>query len=536
VAERRKVRLERPPGTLFSERLAQQAVDFFERHLKHTTGRFAGVPFKLLPHQEVDVREIYGRVDEEGNRIIRTAFIEIPKKNGKSEIAAGFANKQLFADGENAAEVYGAAGDRDQASIVFNVAAAMVRSSPQLRKRAKIKDSTKRIVVPGTNSFYRVLSSEVHTKHGFNTSAVIFDEVHTQPNEDLWEVLTMGSGAAREQPLTIAITTAGIPGQSPVAERLHNDADKILRGLVPCPPDFYPVIYGADREDDWTDEEVWRACNPLLAAGVMKLKAIQTGFEEARRFPSKENGFRRLHLNQWVASETRWIPLEAWDKCNQPLHLADLKHLPCYIGLDLSTRRDLTAVVCVWVDGSGNYYILPHFFTPKDALTDRKAIEANSYEQWAKQGMMTLTEGNEIDFGMIQKKIIELSKQWSVKAIAYDPQYAIQLAQNLKETHGLPVVEVRQGASYYNEPCLDFESAVMSRRVRHGGHPVLRWNVDCVMVKPNAEGLIKPVKPDRMKNSNRIDGVVATLMAVFAHLRAPVKRRSVYEERAPLVI
>lgn len=536
MTPRRKVRLDRPPGTLFSERLAQQAVDFFEKLLCHTTGRFAGQPFLLLPHQKHDIREIYGRVDEEGNRVIQTVFMEEPKKNGKSEFAAGLANKQTFADAENSAEVYGAAGDRDQAAIVFNVAAQMVRMSPALKKRSKIIDSTKRIIVPGTNSFYRVLSSEVHTKHGFNTSSCIFDEVHTQPNEDLWEVLTVGAGAAREQPLFVAITTAGIPGKSPVAERLHKDADQILRGVVPCPPDFYPVVYAAEDEDDWTDPEVWRACNPLLAAGVMKEKAIQIEFEKARRFPSMENNFRRLHLNQWVASDTRWIAMDDWDKCNGALDLAHLQHLPCFLGVDLSTKMDLTAVVAVWFDAMrGMFYILPYFFAPRDSLTERPNIEAHKYRQWEKEGQLTLTDGNEVDFAMVRRKILELTKQFNVRTIAYDPAFSVYLAQQLRENDGLPMLEVRQGFTFFNEPCLEFESAILSQRVRHGGHPVLRWNMDCVTVRRNDAGLIRPVKPDRMKNSNRIDGVVATLMAVFAHLRTPGQKRSVYEERAPLV-
>lgn len=536
MTPRRKVRLERPPGTLFSERLATQATDFFERYLKHTTGKFAGAPFHLLEHQRHDIREIYGRVDEDGNRVIREVFIEIPKKNGKSELAAGIALKQLFADGENSAEVYGAAGDVEQASIVFNVARQMRNLSSALEKRSKIIGSTKRIIVPGTNSFYRVLSSDVSTKHGFNTSGVIFDEVHTQPNEDLYDVLTVGAGAAREQPLTFAITTAGIPGKSPVAERLHNDADQILRGIVPSRPDFYPVIYGADVDDDWTDPEVWRSCNPLISLGVLKDKELRLEFEKARRNPSKENNFRRLHLNQWVASETRWIPMDAWDACNGAIDLAAVKHLPCFLGVDLSTKMDLTAVVAVWVNaGAGLFFVLPFFFAPKDSLASRTKVEAHKYEAWAKTGHITLTEGNEVDFGVVIRKIKELAKQFNVKQIAYDPAYATHLAQQLREADGLPMLEVRQGYTFFNEPCNELETAIMSRRVRHGGHPVLRWNMDCVTVKRNESDQIRPVKPDRMKNSNRIDGVVAMLMGIFGFLRTPGQKKSIYEERAPLI-
>jgi len=533
---RRKIRLERPPGTKFDEALADRAVRFFEERLTHTNGKFAGRPFLLLPDQKHDIREVFGRVDDNGNRVIKTWFEEVPKKNGKSAKAAGVATKLLFADSEIGAEVYGAAGDRDQAGIVFGVAANMVRNSKLLSQRSKIIDSTKRIVVPGTSSFYRVLSSEVASKHGFNSSGIIFDEVHTQPNERLWEVLTFGSGAAREQPLTFAITTAGIPGESPVAERLHVDADQILRGIIPCPADFYPVIYGAEDEDDWTDEEVWRATNPLLAAGVMRIEALRTDFERARRYAAEENSFRRLHLNQWVKSETRWINMDDWDACETIIDVNQLRHLPCCLGIDLSTKLDLTAIVAVWFDSAGGlFYVMPFFFAPADNLDKRAQTEAMKYKAWAKSGHLTLTAGDEVDFGFVRQRIKALCEQMNVVSIGYDPQFAGYLAQRLKEEDGLPMLEIKQGFNFFNEPCIELESALIARRIRHNGHPVLRWNADCVTVRKNDAGMLRPVKPDRMKNSNRIDGIVAMLMGIFAQLRTPGPRRSIYEERAPLI-
>ena len=233
-----RIRLERPAGCNFDDELADRAVKFFDGHLCHTKGQWSGKPFQLREWQKTDIREIFGRVDDDGNRLIRQAYVEVPKKNGKSEIAAGIALKLTFADREPAAEVYGAGADRDQASIVYSVAASMVRRNKKLRSRSKIVDSTKRIVVPRTESVYRAISSEVAGKHGYNSHGVIFDEVHAQRDMRLWEVLTFGAGDARRQPLTYAITTAGIPGESPVAEMLHEDADQILRGIIPCPSDF----------------------------------------------------------------------------------------------------------------------------------------------------------------------------------------------------------------------------------------------------------------------------------------------------------
>ena len=231
-----------PGGCRFDPELASRASEFFPGYLRHTKGCYANQPFHLLPFQEQDIREVFGRVDERGNRVVRTVFKMVPKKNGKSQETAGVALKLLFADDESGAEIYGAAADRSQASIVFNAALQMVKGSRDLYRIADIKEAGKRIVFPADGSFYQVISSEVASKHGYNSHGVLFDEVHAQKDNRLWEALTFGAGAARTQPLIWAITTAGIPGESPVAEMLHDEADQILRGIIPCPLDFYPIM------------------------------------------------------------------------------------------------------------------------------------------------------------------------------------------------------------------------------------------------------------------------------------------------------
>jgi phage terminase large subunit-like protein len=281
----------------FNEERADRAVDFIEGYLRHTKGQFAGQPFILRDWQKEHIRQIFGRLNDDGSRQVRQVYWELPKKNGKSEIAAGIALALLYTDREPAAEIYGAAADREQASIVFNVAASMVRANSKLSARSKIIDSSKRIVVPQAGSFYRALSADVAGKHGFNSHGVIFDEIHAQRDRRLWEVLTFGAGDARKQPLIFGITTAGIPGESPVAEELHEYADQILRGIIPPDPTFYPVIYAAPPESDWTDEEVWRACNPALG-DFLSLDSVRAACERAKRVPSEQNSFRRLRLNQ----------------------------------------------------------------------------------------------------------------------------------------------------------------------------------------------------------------------------------------------
>ncbi|HEU0139607.1 MAG TPA: terminase large subunit [Bryobacteraceae bacterium] len=312
----------------FDAKQAGDAVRFFECYLKHTKGRFAGTPFLLPPWQAKIIRDIFGTLGPDGFRQYRTAYVEIPRKNGKSEIAAGIALKLLLADGEPGAEIYSAAADKNQAGIVFRVAASMVRKSPALRKRCRIIDSSKTIVVPKTESIYRVLSADGPRQHGLNPSGIIFDEVHTQTelgDGSLWEALTTGSDT-RRQPLMFAITTAGIPGESPLWEQLNKEAKAVLHDQT-ADPHFYAVLYAAGEEDDWTSEATWRKANPAIG-DFLDIEKVRADCLKAQRNPVYENTFRRLRLNQRTQQETRYIPIAEWDACTVPL-------------LDLSYARNL---------------------------------------------------------------------------------------------------------------------------------------------------------------------------------------------------
>jgi phage terminase large subunit-like protein len=389
----------------------------------------------------------------------------------------------------------------------------MVRASPKLSGRSKVIDSNKRIVIPQMGSFYRALSADVAGKHGFNVHGCIFDEVHAQIDRRLWEVLTFGAGDARLQPLTFAITTAGIPGESPVAEELHDYADQILRGVLPPDPTFYPVLYCAPENADWTEEEVWRSCNPALG-DFLNLESVRAACERAKRLPSEQNSFRRLLLNQWVKQETRFVDMAAWDCCSGLVDLRMLKELPCYAGLDLSTKLDVTALVLVFRDGNSIFHVLPFFWLPADNM-DRPQQETAAYRRWADQGLITLTEGNVVDFSAVRKKLMELRDQadLDIQQVAFDPWNAQQLAQQLTED-GFQMIEVSQTYRHLSEPTKELQSAVVDGKLRHGGHPVLRWIADCMTVKQDVNGNVRPVKPERLKSSKRIDGMVALIMAM----------------------
>ncbi|MFU0545583.1 terminase large subunit domain-containing protein, partial [Gardnerella swidsinskii] len=265
----------------YSKDLADYAVSFIEC-LTHTKGTWAGKPFKLLDWQEQIIRDLFGVVKPNGYRQFNTAYIEIPKKMGKSELAAAVALLLCCGDNEERAEVYGCAADRQQATIVFDVAADMVRMCPALNRRVKILASQKRIIFLPTNSFYQVLSAEAYSKHGFNIHGVVFDELHTQPNRKLFDVMTKGSGDARMQPLYFLITTAGTDTHS-ICYETHQKAVDILEGRK-IDPTFYPVIYGAKDSDDWTDPTVWKKANPSLGVTV-QMEKVKAAFESARQNP-----------------------------------------------------------------------------------------------------------------------------------------------------------------------------------------------------------------------------------------------------------
>lgn len=525
----RLTRVERPANYIFDERLAGRAVRFIEEFCVHTKGRFAGQPFILRDWQKQDLREVFGRVDENGFRQIRTVFEFVPKKNGKSEKVAAVALKLAFADDEFGAEIYSGAADREQASIVFDVAAQMVRLSPELARMAKVRDSTKRIIVPAWNTFYRAISSKVAGKHGYNSHGVIFDEVHAQENMDLWEVLTVGAGAARTQPLTWAVTTAGVAGQSPVAEMLYDQSDRILRGIEPCPSHFYPIIYQAPEDAPWDDEDTWRTCNPALG-DFLDPRSLREDCEDAKRRPSQLNMFLRMRLNRWVKQVNRWIRMDLWDadECKRAFDWRDLRNLTWYAGLDLSTKLDITAFVLVARDESGVYWVIPYFWIPKDNLQDRPNMEADKYRHWLKKGHMATTEGNVIDFATIRQRIREIGKELKIREIAFDPMFASQLAQQLTED-GFLCVEMRQTFRTFTEPMHEFEGALSEGRIRHGGNPVLRWMADCTDARQRADGATRPEKPDRKKATARIDGIVAMLMAIARVIVAGGERRSIFD-------
>lgn len=514
---------------MFDEAKARQTVEFINC-LKHTKGRWRGQPFELLPWQENIIRDVFGTVKENGFRQYNTAYVEIPKKNGKSELAAGIALYMTCGDGEWGAEVYGCASDRQQASIVFDVAVDMVDQCPALKKRIKPVMSVKRLVYQPTNSFYQVLSAEAYTKHGLNVHAVIFDELHSQPNRELFDVMTKGSGDARTQPLFFLITTAGTDRHSVCFEQ-HQKAEDIILGRK-IDPTFYPVIYGAGDEADWTSEAVWYQANPSLGHTI-DIEKVRNACRSARDNPAEENIFRQLRLNQWVKQSTRWMQMEKWDACAFPVDERELLGRECYGGLDLSSSIDITAFVLVFPprDNTERYVILPYFWIPEENMFQRVRRDHVPYDVWAKQGHLMTTEGNVIHYGFIENFIDGLGKKFHIKEIAFDRWGAVQMVQNL-EGLGFLVVPFGQGFKDMSPPSKELMKLTLEQKLAHGGHPVLWWMMDNIFVRTDPAGNIKP---DKEKSTEKIDGAVAAVMALDRAIRNGGSAGSVYDDRGILV-
>ena len=517
------------PTSHYDKAKADRVVKFIEI-LRHTKGKWAGKRFWLLPWQEQIIRDLFGIVKKDGNRQFRTAYIEIGKKNGKSELAAAVALYLLYGDNEPSAEVYGAAADRQQASIVFDVAHQMVNMTPALYRRSKIMAASKRIVNYSNAGFYQVLSAEVGTKHGLNVSGLVFDEVHAQPTRKLYDVLTQGSGDAREQPLFFLITTAGTDKNS-ICYELHQKAKDILSGQR-VDHTFYPVVYGLEEGEDWHDEKNWYKANPSLGQTI-DIERVREHYQEALENPAEEAVFKQLRLNMWVSSTTAFIPEQVFDKGNQPIDVEALKGRECYGGLDLSSTGDITALVLMFPPRTEEekYICLPFFWVPEDTIPIRVRRASVPYDVWEKQGYLKATEGNVIDYNYIEKFILDLYKIYNIREIAVDRWNATQLIINLTDD-GMTMVPFGQGFKDMSPPTKEFYKLMMEGKIIHGGNPVLKWMALNVVVDHDAANNVKPTKA---RSPEKIDGIVAAIMALDRCVRHE-HEESVYDSRGILVL
>lgn len=480
-------------------------VQFFRDALFHVKGPLAGQSFSLEQWQSEIVQTIFGWKRPDGSRRFRVVFIMVPRKNGKSTLIAGIANYMLLADNEGGAECYCAASDREQASLVFNMAAGMIRKCPGLAKRCKVREATRRIIYK--DSFLRAIPANEGGSHGFNSHFIAGDELHAWPGRDFYDVLHTSTGA-RSQPLEIYITTAGYDRNS-ICYEVYKYACQVRDGVIDDPT-FLPVIFEAKESDDWTDSEVWRKANPNMGVSISE-EYLSRECAKAKQNPAYENTFRRLHLNQWTSQESRWLQMEKWRACevtDLPLDPA----LPSFGSLDLSSNVDVTAWLTAQRVENG-WRLRGHYFIPEGRMREAEKRDRVPYSQWVKRGWVTATPGDAVDYDMVHERVLADADKLQLEAVGYDPWNA-EATRIYLENHGLTMVKMRQGVATLSGPCKELERAVIEGVLDHGNDPVLAWMAENVQVKNDENGNIRPVKPDHAGSAKRIDGIVAAVMAI----------------------
>jgi phage terminase large subunit-like protein len=541
LAAKRHLRdLEDAPGRglRFNVEAGQRAIDFFG-FLRHSKGEWNGKAFQLEPWQAFIVWSIFGWKRKDGLRRFRSAYVEVPRKNGKSTLCAGIGLYLFFADDEGGAEVYCAATKKDQARIVFEEAVKMRASSPSLAKRI-VKNRDNMHTFAGQK--FEPLGADEDTLDGLNIHGYIVDELHAHKSRGLLDVLDTATGA-RRQPLGFKITTAGFNRES-ICWKEHEYGTRILEQVIEDDSTFV-YIACLDDGDDWELEKNWQKANPNYDISV-KVDDLRRKALKAAQEPTALNSFLRLHLNQWTQQETRWMPLDKWNACvGESLAGVDAKVLReqmaeklagrrCFGGLDLSSKIDLTAWVLLFPPSEDDprWIVLPRFWIPDENVLERVKKDRVQYDVWIREGFISTTEGNVVDYDEIRAAIVRDRQRYDLVECAFDPWNATQLAVDLGKD-AVKAVEFRQGYASMSGPTNELMALVVGRKLAHLANPVLRWQAGNLVVKQDEAG---NVKPDKAKSSEKIDGIVGLVMALGRAIATPAKGRSIYETRGIEII
>lgn len=504
---------------------AQIRIKFIERVCTHVKGDLAGKPFMLEDWQKEFISTLYGTLNDDGTRQYRTAYVQIPRKNGKSNLSAALALAELFVGGEKGAEIYCCASSRDQAKIVFDVCKQMIKNSAVLSRSCQVYQNS--IVLKNSNSFLKAVAAEAGLLHGANASMVVYDELHTAKNRELWDVMATSMGA-RKQPLMMTITTAGMFDPNSICYELYAYGKKVRDNIVDDET-FLPLIYEAAADDDIHDPEVWKKANPNYEVSITKQYFVKMA-KEAKTLPSSEIAFRQLHLNQWVSSLSGWITDAEWmASSGEDVDIELLKGRQCYAGLDLAQVEDVCAFVMIFPFEDGSMKVLPYFFVSESAVERRRNATGGSYDAFVSRGELIVTDGNSTDYDVIRNKIIECAEAFDITSIAYDRWNSNALINQLSDA-GIMTDPFGQGFISMTAPIKNAEVLIKQKKLHHGGNAMLRWMISNVVVKKDdAEN----VKFSKSKAGDKIDGVVALIMALGEKMtieRSDQSGVSVYEE------
>jgi len=521
-------------GLWFDETAAKTAIAFFSL-LKHSKGEWAGRPVILEPWQQFIVWNVFGWKREDGTRRFRTAILEVARKNGKTTMAAGVGLYLLVADDEPGAEIYSAATKRDQARLSHGEATRMAKASPPIKRMVRIfKDN---IHIPDTASKFEPLGADADTMDGLNVHGALVDEIHAHKTRDTWDLLETATGS-RRQPLMFGISTSGFDRQSLFFSQ-HEYTEKVLSGIVED-DSWFGLIYTIDRrrdsdpegvvDDDWEDERNWIKANPNLGV-CKKWDDMRRKARRAKEMPAALNAFLRLELDVWTQAETKWINLDHWRACGHTVDELGLRGRTCYGGLDLSSNTDVSALVLVFPPAvpEDAYVVLCRFWIPEESMHERVRRDRVPYDAWVRQGFITATPGNVIDYDYILHQIGEDAETFDLVELAFDRWGATKIQTDLMEMGGPDfLVQFGQGFASMSGPMKELEKLILGHKLAHGGNPVLTWMADNLVAREDPAGNIKP---DKEKSIERIDGMVALIMALDRALRHEPPKRSVYEDR-----
>lgn len=516
----------------------QRALDPIEfMGMLHGVDDFYGKPLTLLDWQHSLLWDVYGTVNDRGYRQYRYAYLEMPKKNGKTTMIAGIALYHLICDGPGG-QIYCCAADKKQAGLVYKAAVGMIDQDPELAEMLKVTESSKEITNRETGTTLLVLSAEAYTKHGINPTVVIFDELHAQPNRDLWDVMTFGAGDARLEPLWWVITTAGDdPDRHSIGFEIHAKALKLQSGEL-VDPTWYVRVYGVpddfgtdpDKpEEDIYDEALWYRINPSLGHTI-SIEAVRQAAVAARNSEASEKLFRWLRLNQWVSlKRIGWQPLTLWDKTTGKWALSDLIGKKCYPGIDLSSTTDLTGVCFLFPpqEGLPDWRAIFDAWIPEDNMKERVRRDHVPYNRWVDQKFLHATPGNVVDYDFVEAKLLAANKQYKIAALGTDPWNSRMLTQRLMR-EGVEAVEIAQNMAQMSPAMKTLERFMKSRMFTHEANPVARWCWGNVVVAVDGNENIKPMKN---KSVDRIDLTVALINAMATAMLYENIEVSVYETR-----
>lgn len=493
----------------FDQKAVDRVVLFFENYIVHTIGEWYGKPFLLMEWEYDIIKNVFGwKKKSDHTRRYRTVYVEIPKKSGKSPFASALALYMLVADGERSAEVYAVASAAQQAGIVYTGAKHMVESSTAL-KSFNIEPMERAIFHHPTQSRFKPIANKVESADGINASCIIIDELHRFAKRDLYDLLEH-SMKARKQPLLFIITTAGWDRNS-ICWEVHEKAERIRDGKQ-IDDSFYPVIYSADIDEDWTDPEVWKRVNPSLGVTI-QLEDIQSMCDDAIRIPGKQSAFRRYVCNQWVEANTPWLDITDWDACGADVFLTRMEGEDCYIGIDLASKRDLTAVVYLFPprEAGKKWVLIPTFYMPADNVRRRVEDSGVPYVEWVQEGYIKTTPGDTTDYDYILKDVEEVAKSINILEIVFDPFNASQIMTNFQNAGFENCITYSQTIASMSAPMKEAEKMLLDRSIEQDKSPPMRWMVGNVVPKEDSD---ERRKPDRSKSADKIDGVVAMLMAL----------------------